>query len=99
MLNTAGPWRPVRLEVSSANIENFLIKYVVSPDLKKINGTIEVDVDGSFDKADVSIHLQEDVIYTRTIEPSSKNRLSVPFTIGMESQPYSPGFIILTGSE
>lgn len=83
MLNTAGPWRPVRLEVSSAHIENILIKYVVSPDLKKIDGTIEADVAGPFDKATVSIHLQEDVVYTKTIEPSSKDRSSVSFTIGM----------------
>jgi beta-mannosidase len=83
MLNTAGPWRPVRLEVSSAHIENVLIKYVVSPDLKRINGTVEAHVDGPFDKANVSIHLQEDVIYTRTIERSSKDPLSVSFTIGM----------------
>jgi beta-mannosidase len=85
MLNTAGPWRPVRLEVSFAHIENVLIKYVVSPDLKKIEGTIEVDVDRPFDKANVSIHLQENAIYTTTIEPTSKDRFSVSFTIGMYS--------------
>ncbi|SPJ78522.1 related to beta-mannosidase [Fusarium torulosum] len=92
MLNTAGPWRPVRLEVSSAHIENVLIKYVVSPDLKKIEGTVEVDVDGPFDKANVSIHLQEDVIYTTTIERSSKDRFSVSFTIDDPKLWYPAGY-------
>lgn len=82
MLNTAGPWKPVWLEVSSAHISDFLINYSVSSDLEKVQGTVEVDVEGHYDTVNVSIQFQENVVYSTAAAKSSSGRLVIPFTIG-----------------
>lgn len=79
---TAGPWRPVRLEVFSASINDMLIKYNISQDLKSIQGTIELEVEGSFDKADVCISLKAGSVFTTSVARSRESRLVVPFHIG-----------------
>ncbi|CAF3480093.1 unnamed protein product [Fusarium graminearum] len=80
-LMTAGPWRPVRLEVFSASINDMLIKYNISQDLKSIQGTIELEVEGSFDKADICISLKAGSVFTTSVARSRESRLVVPFHI------------------
>ncbi|KAK2686096.1 hypothetical protein QWA68_015365 [Fusarium oxysporum] len=92
VLNTAGPWKPVWLEVSSAHINDFLLKYTVSPDLEKIQGTVEVDIEGLYDTANVSINFQDDAVYTTTAAKSSDGRLVVPFAIDQPKLWYPAGY-------
>ncbi|KAF4334987.1 beta-mannosidase [Fusarium beomiforme] len=91
-LMTAGPWRPVRLEVSSASINDMLIKYDVFQDLKRIEGTIELEVEGTFNKADISISWQDNAVFTASIEGSSETRLVVPFHIDDPKLWYPAGY-------
>ena len=79
---TSGPWRPVRLEVVSASINDMLIKYDVSQDLKSIQGTINLGVEGSFDKVDICISLEGSPVFTTTVDGSSESRLVISFHIG-----------------
>jgi len=83
LLNTAGPWRPVRLEVSSAHISDMIVKYELSPDLKKTEGVVELSVVGEFDEASLLIHCQDTNVYTSTTKGSCGNGLAISFSIGM----------------
>jgi beta-mannosidase len=94
VLNTAGPWRPVWLEVSSAHINDFILNYSVSPDLEKVQGTVEVDIEGLYDRANVSIRFQDDVVYTTAAAKSSDGRLVIPFAIGTQPYTYFQGLNI-----
>lgn len=47
---TAGPWRPVRLEVSHMHISNVRVDYDVSNDLSTITGKIVADIEGLVDE-------------------------------------------------
>lgn len=87
MLNTAGPWKPVWLEVSSAHISDFLLNYSVSPDLEKVQGTVEIDVEGCYDTANISILFQDTLVHDTVAAKPSSDRLVVPFAIG--TQPYT----------
>lgn len=86
---TAGPWRPVRLEVSWANISDVFVKYELSHDLEEVNGNINVDVEGEFDEIHVSVQFQDDVVFhksTTTMElcgaaASLGRKVIIPFTI------------------
>lgn len=82
VLNTAGPWKPVWLEVSSAHISDFLLNYSVSPDLEKVQGTVEIDVEGYYDTANISILFQDTLVHEKVATKSSSGHLVVPFTIG-----------------
>jgi beta-mannosidase len=50
VLMTAGPWRPVRLEVSYTHISNVRVDYDVSDDLSIITGKIVADIEGLVDE-------------------------------------------------
>ncbi|KAI1072862.1 hypothetical protein LB507_011455 [Fusarium sp. FIESC RH6] len=50
VLMTAGPWRPVRLEVSHMHISNVRVDYDVSNDLSTITGKIVADIEGLVDE-------------------------------------------------
>nr|RBQ83252.1 hypothetical protein FVER53263_06511 [Fusarium verticillioides] len=92
VLNTAGPWKPVWLEVSSAHINDFLLNYSVSPDLKEVLGSVEVDVEGHYDTANVSIQFQDNIVYsTAAAARSSSGRLVIPFTIDQPKLWYPAG--------
>ncbi|CAK7219173.1 hypothetical protein SBRCBS47491_003756 [Sporothrix bragantina] len=45
-LVTAGPWRPVRLEMFDSRIEGVAVRYALSPSLKNLKGTITTRVSG-----------------------------------------------------
>jgi beta-mannosidase len=47
---TAGPWRPVRLEISHTHIDDVRVDYNVSDDLSTITGEVKVDVGGLVDE-------------------------------------------------
>ena len=50
VLMTAGPWRPVGLEVSHTYISNVRVDYDVSDDLSSITGKIVADIEGLVDE-------------------------------------------------
>jgi hypothetical protein len=86
---TAGPWRPVRLEVSWSNISDAVVKYELSQDLNEAKGGINVEVEGDFDEVHVSVRFQDDVVFhnsTTAMEfcgatASLGRKAIIPFTI------------------
>ncbi|RGP80679.1 beta-mannosidase [Fusarium longipes] len=50
VLMTAGPWRPVRLEVSHTHIDDVFVHYNVSDDLSTVIGKVRADVRGLADE-------------------------------------------------
>ncbi|KAF4996700.1 hypothetical protein FGRMN_4358 [Fusarium graminum] len=57
VLMTAGPWRPVRLEVSSTRIGNVRVDYDITEDLSAIAGTVTVEVEGPVDQLTLAVRL------------------------------------------
>ncbi|KAL4867160.1 glycoside hydrolase superfamily [Aspergillus spectabilis] len=64
VLMTAGPFRPVHLEVSSANIGFAEVDYELSNDRKSVAGTVSVDVGGDADEVVLSLRYEGAVVYT-----------------------------------
>lgn len=52
---TAGPWRPVRLEVSSAHIDSVRIDYDVAKNLSSVTGSVVANVEGPADEITVTV--------------------------------------------
>ncbi|KAM5350933.1 hypothetical protein ACJ41O_003656 [Fusarium nematophilum] len=91
-LMTAGPWRPVRLEVSWAHIDDAFVRYDLSEDLKTVEGKVDVQVDGEFDEARLSIRFGDDVVFSGETASPSEGKASIPFTIGDPKAWYPSGY-------
>lgn len=88
---TAGPWRPVRLEVSAAYIEDVHVKYDLCEDLSVVQGNVQVEADGPFDEARLSIRFQNNLVFSSVAVASPEDRVNIAFTIGTWTlQPSSP---------
>ncbi|RSL48472.1 hypothetical protein CEP54_012913 [Fusarium duplospermum] len=91
-LMTAGPWRPVRLEVSYAHIDDVFVKYELSDDFKTVEGSVDIEVDGGFDQACLSIRFEDDVVFSSEVSPPSTGRASIPFNINDPKLWYPTGY-------
>lgn len=78
---TAGPWRPVRLEVSYAHIDDVFVKYELSDGLKTAEGSVDIEVDGGFDQACLSIRFEDNVVFSSEASSPLTGRASIPFSI------------------
>lgn len=65
VLMTAGPWRPVHLEVYHARISDVRVDYAVANDLSAVNGTISAQVKGSAGTIAVTVELAGQSVYER----------------------------------
>ncbi|SPJ78226.1 related to beta-mannosidase [Fusarium torulosum] len=80
VLMTAGPWRPVRLEVSSTHIDSVRIDYDVVKDLSFITGSVVVNVEGPADEITLVVsHGDEEVL--RTSQEAINGTNTVDFDI------------------
>jgi beta-mannosidase len=79
---TAGPWRPVSLEISTAYIEHCKVDYQVSDDLKTSTGTISAWAKGHHDEAVASISLGGEAVIQVTCSNGQGGLVTAPFTIG-----------------
>ncbi|KAF2757008.1 glycoside hydrolase [Pseudovirgaria hyperparasitica] len=69
ILNTCGPWRPVRLETYSARISDIRIDYELDSSLKSLSGTIRVSVEGtSAAKVSLTASLGADTVVTTSAD-------------------------------
>lgn len=80
---TAGPWRPVRLEVSAAYIEDVHVKYELCEDLSVVRGNVQVETDGPFDEARLSICFQNKLVFSSAALAPPEGRANIAFTFGM----------------
>lgn len=78
MLMTAGPFRPVRLEVSNAYIDSVRIDYELSDNLSTVSGSVKAQVSGMCDRVVLSMRLDGNEVFstTESVNPSGKATLN-----------------------
>ena len=79
---TAGPWKPVTLEVSIACIENVQVDYELSKDFKSASGNVNVRTEGSANKATASLSFNGSEVARLTGEVNGSGLAALPFTLG-----------------
>lgn len=81
VLMTAGPWRPVRLEISHTHISNVRVDYDVSDDLSTITGKIAADIEGLVDEIIFTIGYEgQDIL--RVTQKAENGTNSSEFKLG-----------------
>ncbi|OAQ81177.1 beta-mannosidase [Purpureocillium lilacinum] len=81
VLMTAGPWRPVYLEVSSSHIDDFWVKYDVSEDLSVATGTVEVHSSGEVDEIRLSIGKNGGSLFSGSSSHRKDGKANVEFKV------------------
>ncbi|KAF1995734.1 glycoside hydrolase family 2 protein [Amniculicola lignicola CBS 123094] len=72
VLNTSGPWRPVRLETYQARISDLRIDYELGDKLQTVSGVISAKVDGqSGQKVAFEVHSGEELVFKESADVSS----------------------------
>lgn len=78
---TAGPWRPVSLEICKAYIEHSKLEYQLSDALKKAFGTMHVQTQEKCDEVIASLRMG-DVEVTKMSSVVDKNgNAALPFVV------------------
>lgn len=80
---TAGPFRPVRLEVSFAHIDFAKVDYDITDDLKSAAGTVSVDVRGAADEVVLSIQRDGKEVFGTTGPVAAEGFTALEFKLGM----------------
>ncbi|ORY13800.1 glycoside hydrolase superfamily [Clohesyomyces aquaticus] len=69
VLNTCGPWRPVRLETYQSKISDLRIDYALDDGLKSVSGTITASVEGhSGTRVAFEVHSGDDLVFKETAD-------------------------------
>lgn len=79
---TAGPFRPVRLEVSLAHIEFAKVDYDITDDLKSVAGKVLVDVKGPADEVVLSLQHGGKEVFSASSAVASQGTAAVDFKLG-----------------
>lgn len=82
MLMTAGPWRPVILEVSVARINRVNVDYEIARDLRSSTGSITVQTDGRCSKAVCTLTYQGAAVATVTGAIDQQGVARLDFSLG-----------------
>lgn len=80
---TAGPFRPVRLEVSFAHIDFAKVDYDIADDLKSVAGKVSVDVAGAADEVVLSLQHEGKEVFNATSTVASEGPTALEFQLGM----------------
>jgi beta-mannosidase len=78
---TAGPWRPVRLEVSSTFINSVRIDYGVAKNLSSVTGCVVANVEGPADEIAVIVSDGDTEVFHATQKAVNVNN-NIEFKIG-----------------
>ena len=68
VLMTAGPWKPVCLEVYNARVDDLRVDYTVADDLSSVKGTVSSQVEGPADTVAVTVELAGQKVYEGTAQ-------------------------------
>ena len=72
ILNTCGPWRPVRLEVYQSRVADLRVDYALDDDLKRATGTLTAKTEGSSaQKVAFTVRYGEDVVFEGSADVSN----------------------------
>ena len=80
---TAGPFRPVRLEVSFAYIDFAKVDYSITDDLKSVAGKVSVDIKGAVDEVVLSLQNEGKEVFSASSPVASQGSAAVEFQLGM----------------
>jgi beta-mannosidase len=80
VLMTAGPWRPVWLEVSSTHIDNARVDYSVAKDLSAVTGAVVANVEGLADAVTLIVSLEDKEVF-RASQKATNGTNTIPFNI------------------
>lgn len=93
MLNTCGPWRPVRLETYQSRIADLRIDYHLAPSLKSVTGTITAKVEGQSGKTVAFVACMEDnVVFGDSADVDSNGMAKVEFRVNDPELWYPHGY-------
>lgn len=81
---TAGPWRPVRLEVSSTHIDSVRIDYDVAKNLSSVTGSVVANVEGPADEITVIVSDGDTEVFHTTQKAVNGNN-NIEFEIGKQT--------------
>jgi beta-mannosidase len=72
ILNTCGPWRPVRLEIYQSRVADLRVDYALSDDLKTAKGKLIAKVEGSSaQKVTFTVRHGEEVVFEGSADVSN----------------------------
>ena len=72
ILNTCGPWRPVRLEIYQSRVADLRVDYTLSDDLKTAKGKLIAKVEGgSAQKVTFTVRHGEEVVFEGSADVSN----------------------------
>ena len=91
VLMTAGPWRPVRLEVYHARIADLRVDYSVADDLSAVKGIVSAQVEGSADTVGMAVELAGEIVYEGTAKVNN-GEAKMDFSITQPSLWYPHGY-------
>lgn len=91
VLMTAGPWKPVRLEVYHSRIDDLRVDYNVSDDLSAVNASVSVQTEGSADTVAVAVELADNTVYEGTASVQN-GKAKLGFSVQNPSLWYPHGY-------
>jgi beta-mannosidase len=91
VLMTAGPWRPVRVEVYQARVADLRVDYSVSDDQAAVNATASAQVEGPADTVAVAVELEGKTVHEGTAKVQN-GKADIGFTIAKPSLWYPHGY-------
>ncbi|KAL2828378.1 beta-mannosidase B [Aspergillus pseudoustus] len=92
VLMTAGPFRPVRLEVSFAYIDFARVDYELSDSLDGVRGTVLADVKGATDEVLLSLRYNGDEVYTQKATAAVNGATTLDFKLDNVKLWYPSGY-------
>lgn len=93
ILNTSGPWRPVRLETYHSRIADLRIDYELDSNLKYASGTITGKVEGLSGKAVAFVaQIEDNVVFKGSADVDSNGVAKVEFHVNEPKLWYPHGY-------
>lgn len=93
VLNTSGPWRPVRLETYHSRIADLRIDYELDSNLKSASGTITGKVEGLSGKTVAFVaQIEDNVVFKGSADVDSNGIAKVEFHVNEPKLWYPHGY-------
>lgn len=80
---TAGPWKPVRLEIYQSRITDVWTTYELSDNLHVLQGTVHSQIQGHADVVRFRLFLDNETLFETEAAPSADGQVKVDITLGV----------------
>ncbi|KAK6383096.1 hypothetical protein LTS17_003766 [Exophiala oligosperma] len=81
VLMTAGPWKPVRLEIYQSRITDVWTTYELSDNLHVLQGTVHSQIQGHADVVRFRLFLDNETLFETEAAPSADGQVKVDITL------------------